>query len=92
MIVEESHNDRFWGSVRKPVDRQVLVGQNVLGKLLMEMREDYLMGKFEQLLLIEPPRIEGFSILGQEQETIDFRNKLKNMERHHQSYSREVMV
>jgi type I restriction enzyme S subunit len=36
-IVEESRRDDFWGA--KPVDEQTLVGMNVLGRLLMELRE-----------------------------------------------------
>ncbi|WP_296697117.1 DUF1156 domain-containing protein [Thiocapsa sp. UBA6158] len=37
-IVEESRKDDFWGA--KPIDAKVLVGQNVLGRLLMELREE----------------------------------------------------
>jgi type I restriction enzyme S subunit len=36
-IVEQSRKDRFWGAV--PIDSDVLEGQNVLGRLLMELRE-----------------------------------------------------
>lgn len=37
-IVEESRKDDFWGA--KPIEPEVLVGQNVLGRLLMELREE----------------------------------------------------
>jgi putative DNA methylase len=37
-IVEESRKDDFWGA--KPIEPDVLVGQNVLGRLLMELREE----------------------------------------------------
>jgi ribA/ribD-fused uncharacterized protein len=37
-IVERSHKDRFWGAV--PVDDDALVGINLLGVLLMELREE----------------------------------------------------
>ena len=36
-IVEKSRKDRFWGSVTR--EDGMLVGQNFLGKLLMELRE-----------------------------------------------------
>jgi hypothetical protein len=38
-IVEESMKDSFWGS--KPSDDGVLLGMNVLGRLLMELRDQY---------------------------------------------------
>jgi ribA/ribD-fused uncharacterized protein len=36
-IVEDSRNDPFWGAMPKPGEQ--LEGQNVLGRLLMELRE-----------------------------------------------------
>src|SRR5207244_10543184 len=36
-IVEESRRDAFWGA--KAVDDETLEGQNVLGRLLMELRQ-----------------------------------------------------
>src|SRR2546426_9055121 len=38
LIVEESRKDDFWGA--KAVDEDTLVGANVLGRLLMELREE----------------------------------------------------
>jgi ribA/ribD-fused uncharacterized protein len=38
-IVEESTKDEFWGA--KPKDDGSLVGMNVLGRLLMELREQF---------------------------------------------------
>src|SRR2546426_7568195 len=37
-IVEDSRKDDFWGA--KASDEGTLVGMNVLGRLLMELRED----------------------------------------------------
>ena len=34
-IVEQSKKDSFWGA--KPIDDEILVGMNVLGRLLMEL-------------------------------------------------------
>jgi ribA/ribD-fused uncharacterized protein len=38
-IVEESTKDEFWGA--KPKENGLLVGMNVLGRLLMELREQF---------------------------------------------------
>lgn len=37
-IVEESNKDDFWGA--KPVDINLLIGTNALGRLLMELRDE----------------------------------------------------
>ncbi len=37
-IVEESNKDSFWGA--KPTADGILTGQNILGRLLMELREE----------------------------------------------------
>jgi type I restriction enzyme S subunit len=42
-IVEESHKDRFWGTVED--ESGLLVGSNVLGKLLMKIREALKQGR-----------------------------------------------
>lgn len=60
-IVEESRKDDFWGA--KPTDENVLWGQNVLGRLLMELREK-LRSKPESLRTIQPLQISNFSLLG----------------------------
>lgn len=64
-IVEHSHNDKFWGTVMDKDGK--LTGQNVLGKLLMQLREEYWKGKDnfrETLSYVEPPEIEDFMLLG----------------------------
>ena len=78
-IVEDSHKDTFWGAVRTKDSSGVWVGRNVLGKLLMELRTDYLAGNYEALLLVEPPRIADFLLLGKPIETIDLRHKLRRL-------------
>lgn len=60
-IVEESHKDSFWGA--KPVDEYTLVGMNVLGRLLMELREAIKAGE-QELLRVEPLAIPNFVIDG----------------------------
>ncbi len=56
-IVEESRKDAFWGA--KPIDNESLVGMNILGRLLMELRED-LCGNGDKLTMVEPPDITQF--------------------------------
>jgi ribA/ribD-fused uncharacterized protein len=38
-IVEESHKDRFWGAVAVPGSDDQLAGENVLGSLLVRLRD-----------------------------------------------------
>jgi type I restriction enzyme S subunit len=56
-IVEESRRDAFWGA--RPVGSDKLVGMNVLGRLLMELREGV---RFDSrsLLSVEPLTIPKF--------------------------------
>jgi len=61
-IVEDSHRDRFWGAVSQ--DDGSLIGENVLGRLLMELREELKMDKKNNLKEVQPPRIMNFNLLG----------------------------
>lgn len=69
-IVEESRKDDFWGA--KPVDERCLAGKNVLGRLLMELRETVETRGAEAFQLVEPPAIPGFLLFGRQVETIKF--------------------
>lgn len=60
-IVEESRNDRFWGAVP---DGEELKGVNMLGELLMELRDDVVRGDPSWLESLRPPRIQDFNLLG----------------------------
>lgn len=66
-IVEESNKDPFWGAIPEPNDE--LVGENVLGRLLMELREQ-LRKHPEQLRELRPPAIPSFLLLGKPVPTI----------------------
>src|SRR5262249_37544484 len=58
-IVEESKKDEFWGA--KPVDSATLIGMNVLGRLLMELREEVRQpGSRERLTELQPLAIPQF--------------------------------
>ena len=61
-IVEESRRDDFWGAKR--VGQQFLVGRNVLGRLLMELREVIKSSGRDAFLHVEPPAIPQFLLLG----------------------------
>lgn len=61
-IVEDSEKDDYWGA--KPSESDLLSGRNVLGRLLMELREK-LKTHAEELKTVEPVPIENFSLLGQ---------------------------
>ncbi len=61
-IVEESSRDDFWGA--RPQDEDTLVGDNRLGRLLMELREDAQQPDADALMYVEPAPIADFSIFG----------------------------
>jgi hypothetical protein len=61
-IVERSSKDRYWGAVESADG--VLEGQNVLGRLLMELRQELRTRSPEELTVVAPPRVEGFVLLG----------------------------
>lgn len=61
-IVEDSRKDDYWGA--KMVNDDTLTGQNVLGRLLMELREK-LKHNPETLRVIDPPSLPHFTLLGE---------------------------
>ena len=63
-IVEKKvrHTD-FWASTEQPDG--TLVGMNVLGRLLMELREQLKSGEVENLRSVEPLSIPDFLLFGQ---------------------------
>jgi len=64
-IVEQSRKDDYWGA--KVVDEQeheTLVGQNVLGRLLMELRERIKHDDDGRLMTVAPLNIPDFLLLG----------------------------
>jgi type I restriction enzyme S subunit len=65
-IVEESRRDRFWGATFD-ADRGALVGANVLGQLLMELREVLSTKAFDT---VEPPGVPGMRLLGKPVERV----------------------
>lgn len=62
-IVEDSRKDEFWGAIK---DRDgIFQGRNVLGRLLMELREK-LKSDPEKLKNVEPVKIPKFLLLDKE--------------------------
>lgn len=60
-IVEESRKDSYWGA--KPKEETILVGQNVLGRLLMELREELKQLPQGDFSKVNSPRIDNFLLL-----------------------------
>jgi ribA/ribD-fused uncharacterized protein len=64
-IVEDSHKDRFWGAVEDKKKPDVLEGQNVLGCLLKELRDELRGPNRRALTVVEPLPIADFLLFGQ---------------------------
>ncbi|WP_428542878.1 NADAR domain-containing protein [Profundibacter sp.] len=62
-IVEQSRKDDFWGA--KVAENGALVGMNVLGRLLMELRELLKSGEPDQLHTVETLEIPEFLLFEQ---------------------------
>lgn len=61
-IVEESYRDQFWGAT--PVSEETLVGMNVLGQLLTNLRELLKRSNVDNLRYVEPPVLPQFFLIG----------------------------
>jgi ribA/ribD-fused uncharacterized protein len=68
-IVEESRKDDFWGA--KPQDDGTLVGMNVLGRLLMELRQQLRTDQKNAFRSVARPNIPNFLLLGRMVETVE---------------------
>lgn len=66
-IVEESRRDDYWGA--RMIDDKFFLGQNVLGRLLMELREK-LKSTPDMLKVVEPLPTNSFLLLGRPIPTI----------------------
>lgn len=70
-IVEDSRKDKFWGAVRSKDDKNILIGINALGRLLMELREKYMDRRENMgLLIVQPLQINNFKLFGENIKTI----------------------
>lgn len=67
-IVEQSSKDTFWGA--RTIGEDALVGENVLGRLLMELREDVRIDDIQSLRVVRPLSIPDFNLLGRPIEVV----------------------
>ena len=72
-IVEDSQRDNFWGA--KKQDDGTLVGMNVLGRLLMELREELKGARSGALRIVAPPPIPDFMLFGKHIGQVGFAGK-----------------
>lgn len=63
-IVEDSHNDPFWGAVPVKGKPNELEGRNVLGRLLVELREELAAKEEAELKIVAVPGIPNFLLFG----------------------------
>ncbi len=69
-IVEDSRRDDFWGALRQ--EDGTLVGMNVLGRLLMELRGELTGSASERLRVVDPPPLPNFLLYGEPIRCIGF--------------------
>ncbi|MFP4027932.1 MAG: NADAR domain-containing protein [Candidatus Brocadiia bacterium] len=67
-IVEDSRRDDFWGAVKQ--EDGIFVGMNVLGRLLMELREQLKELESSTLRIVEPLSIPDFLLFGKPIRTV----------------------
>ena len=71
LIVEISHKDKFWGVVEDKKQPGLYHGSNVLGQLLVQLRDSYIQNKNSlSHLKVETLDIGNFKFLGKQIETI----------------------
>jgi len=61
-IVERSMKDRYWGAIES--EGGTLEGENVLGRLLMELRDELRTRSCDELSIVAPPRVDHLLLLG----------------------------
>lgn len=69
-IVEQSRKDGFWGALLQ-ADGETLSGENVLGRLLMELREALKQDIDKKLTRVQPLTVPNFQLMGRLIETIE---------------------
>jgi ribA/ribD-fused uncharacterized protein len=73
-IVEQSRKDDYWGAKLTDETGDTLIGQNVLGRLLMELREKLKDDADGALQTVPPLGIPDFLLLGKPIETVTARS------------------
>jgi type I restriction enzyme S subunit len=70
-IVEDSHKDTYWGAVAMKDDPAQLRGANVLGRLLIALRDVVATVEPHIWQVVHPPAIPGFTLFGEPIRVID---------------------
>jgi len=86
-IVEDSRKDDFWGA--KPADDGMLIGENVLGRLLMELREQLRGPDCESLKTVSLPSIQNFLFYAEPIGVVEPSHRLARAERNPFSLQRD---
>ena len=63
-IVEQSRKDDYWGAKLANEAGDILIGQNVLGRLLMELREKLKEDAEHRLTIVRPLNVHDFLLFG----------------------------
>lgn len=66
-IVEVSHKDKDWAAVE--IEKDTLVGKNALGRLLMQLRQEYII-EGKDIECVHPVNIFGFLLYGSQIDTV----------------------
>jgi type I restriction enzyme S subunit len=85
-IVELSKKDPFWGAQLQN-DGRTLIGMNVLGRLIMELRDLILSNCKLNLLEVEPMQIDNFFIFGRP--ILKISNQMRTKTNLHQAIKNE---
>jgi len=78
-IVELSNKDAFWGA--KPIESNMYLGINALGRLLMGLREQLIKNDKEYFMVVPPLNIDNFLLFGQKIETVRSTDKKPTINR-----------
>jgi len=70
IVEESSKSDVYWGTKKTKEDPGVLVGQNVLGHLLMDLRQEIMSGSRTAATIVAPLSIPSFLLCGRPVPTI----------------------
>lgn len=87
-IVENSAKDNYWGAIPNE-DGTIFTGMNVLGRLLMQLRQIFLSQEKYSLLYVHPLQISDFMFFGSPIGIIDERFKFINWLEEYWKYSQK---
>ena len=82
-IVEQSRKDDYWGAKLADETGDILIGQNVLGRLLMELREKLKKDSDGTLKIVPPIGVPDFFLLGKPIETVTGRTADRHQKMQH---------